>query len=336
MRIAINGFGRIGRTFLRTLMLKKTTIEIIVINVGPVNPEETAYFFKYDSVMGVYPEPVEYKDGFLYIGQTKIKVIAQKDATQLPWNELAIDWVVDCSGKFTQRAQAELHITAGAKNVLISAPAHDVDCTIIPGVNEKMYKKGKDHIVSLGSCTTNALMPLLKVIVEQWGIESAMVVTTHAYTPSQALLDGFSAKDVRLGRAAALNIVPTSTGSDRMVAEIFPELKGKVIATALRVPVPKVSLVEVTWVSKQTLSAQEINKVFLQAAQNSFKTILEYSQESLVSSDCAGNNHSVIFAADLTVIVGAMSKVGMNKISGWYDNEWGYSMRLHDFLVNIA
>ena len=206
--------------------------------------------------MGTYPGIVEYKDGYLFVGPIKIKVIAQKDAAQLPWKELEIDWVVDCSGKFTQRAQAELHITAGEKNVLISAPAHDVDCTVIPGVNENVYKKGVDHIVSLGSCTTNALMPLLKIITQNWSIESAVVVTTHAYTASQALLDGFSAKDVRLGRAAALNIVPTSTGANRMVTEIFPELKGKVAATALRVPVPKVSLVDVSWVGKNNLSTR--------------------------------------------------------------------------------
>ena len=332
MRIAINGFGRIGRTFLRTLALDEdTTREVVVINVGPVEPSESAYFFKYDSVMGTFPGTVVYQDGYLTINEKKIKIIAEKDASRLPWHEFAIDWVVDCSGKYTKRDQAQLHLDAGAKNVLISAPGKDVDCTIIPGVNNNLYKKGTHHIVSLGSCTTNALMPLLKVIDEQWGIEHGIAVTTHAYTPSQALLDGFSAKDVRLGRAAALNIVPTSTGSDRMIGEIFPQLKGKVTATAMRVPVPKVSVVEMTWVSKKPLSADEINTAFVQAAQGSLQGIIECAVDPLVSCDCAGNNHSVIVAPELTVTVGTM-----NKISGWYDNEWGYSMRLRDFLITIA
>lgn len=332
MRIAINGFGRIGRTFLRTLLTHKhAALEVAIINIGPAQAAEVAYFFKYDSVMGMFPEKVSYEDGFLYVGNTKIAIIAQKDATLLPWKQYNIDWVVDCSGKYTRREQAELHLAAGAQNVLISAPAYGADCSVIPGVNNHVYKKGTHTIVSLGSCTTNALMPLLKVITQEWGMENGVVVTTHAYTQSQALLDGFNAKDVRLGRAAALNIVPTSTGAERMIAEIFPELKGKVTASALRVPVPKVSLVEVTWTGKQHLSVQEINKAFFTAAQGSLAHILEYGVEALVSSDLAGNDHSVIFASELTLSIGAM-----NKVSGWYDNEWGYSMRLYDFLLNIA
>lgn len=339
MRIAINGFGRIGRTFLRTLVLDPEAckkIEIAAINVGPANPAESAYFFTYDSVMGMYPYPVEYKDGHLCVqtssrASLKIPILSEKDAANLPWKKCNIDWVVDCSGKFTHRNDAEIHLKAGAKKVLISAPAHDVDCTIIPGVNPQAYNKNKDSIVSLGSCTTNALMPLLKVISEQWNIESAMVTSTHAYTPTQALLDGFDGDDVRRGRAAALNIVPSSTGADRMISEIFPNLKGKVMANALRVPVPNVSLVDVTWVSKKPITRDEINAVFAQVAHAELKNILEFCEAPLVSCDFTGNNHSVIVDANLTNAVHSMGKV-----CGWYDNEWGYSCRLKDFLVTIA
>lgn len=334
MRIAINGFGRIGRTFLRTLLLDdkaRKQIEVAVINVGPSNPADCAYFFQYDSIMGIYPHGAEYRDGCLYVQGLTIPVIACKDAAQLPWKKYAIDWVVDCSGKYTHRKDAELHIKAGAAKVLISAPAHDVDCTIVPGVNAQAYNKDKDSIVSLGSCTTNALMPLLKVVSENWGIESALVTSTHAYTPSQALLDGFDGDDVRRGRAAALNIVPASTGADRMIAEIFPHLKGKIMANALRVPVPKVSLVDVTWVCKKPLTRDEINAVVSKVAQNELKTIMQMCPEPLVSSDFAGNPHSVIVDGNLTNAVGSMGKV-----CGWYDNEWGYSCRLKDFLMTIA
>ena len=339
MRIAINGFGRIGRTFLRTLVSDHNAhkkIEVVAINVGPAAPEQSSYFFAYDSVMGVYPHAVEYKDGYLCVqtnslGVVRIPVIAEKDAAKLPWKNLAVDWVVDCSGKYTHRAEAEIHLKAGAKKVLISAPAHDVDCTIVPGVNAQAYDTHKDVIVSLGSCTTNALLPLLKVISDHWGIESAMVTTTHAYTPSQALLDGFDGDDVRRGRAAALNIVPASTGADRMISEILPHLKGKIMANALRVPVPKVSLVDVTWVGTKPVTRDQINAVFASVAEKELHNILEYCKAPLVSSDFAGNKHSVIVDAHLTMAVATMGK-----ISGWYDNEWGYSCRLKDFLLTIA
>ena len=334
MRIAINGFGRIGRTFLRTVLsddAARKNIEVVAINVGPADITQAAYFFQYDSVMGTYPHAAVYKDGFLQVQGLKIQLVAEKDAAQLPWKKLAVDWVVDCSGKYTNGKDARKHIEAGAKKVLISAPAHDVDCTIIPGVNSATYKK--DHtIISLGSCTTNALIPLLDVIKKTWGIEAATVVTTHAYTASQALLDGFtSSKDVRRGRAAALNIIPTSTGANRMVDEIFPDLKGKVSATALRVPVANVSLIDVTWLGSKKVTVEEINAAFTKAAQTNLKHILDVSTVPLVSSDFAGNNHSVIVDTNLTLAVNSMGKV-----YGWYDNEWGYSSRLKDFLMNIA
>lgn len=334
MRIAINGFGRIGRTFLRTLLLDESArkkIEVVAINIGPANAADSAYFFQYDSVMGMYPFAVEYKEGYLSVQGFKIPILAEKEAAQLPWKKFEVDWVVDCSGKYTHAKDAQAHIKAGAKKVLISAPAHDVDCTIVPGVNADDYDKNKDVIVSLGSCTTNALMPLLKVVSETWGIESAMVTSTHAYTPSQPLLDGFDGDDVRRGRAGALNIVPSSTGADRMIGEVLPHLKGKITANALRVPVPKVSLVDVTWVSNKLVTRDEINMVFSKSGRTNLKNILDFCEEPLVSSDFAGNFHSVIVDAHLTTAVGAMGKV-----CGWYDNEWGYSCRLKDFLTTIA
>ena len=334
MRIAINGFGRIGRSFLRMILADdraRKDLEVVAINVGPEDPEQTALVFQYDSVMGTYPFPVDYQNGFLNVQGLSIKVLAEKDAAQLPWKELKVDWVVDCSGRFTHREDAILHQKAGAKAVLISAPGHDMDCTIIPGVNNERYQKGKDTIVSLGSCTTNALMPLLKIVDEVWGVQYGMAVTTHSYTVSQSLLDGFSKKDIRRGRAAALNIVPTSTGAARMIDEVLPKFAGKITASALRVPVAKVSYIDVTWVCDKKLTAEEINKAFSQSAQNSLRNILDVCQLPLVSSDFAGNRHSIIVDALQTTAVGSMGKV-----CGWYDNEIGYSMRLKDFLLDIA
>ena len=334
MRIAINGFGRIGRSFLRMILLDdraRKNLEVVAINVGPEDSGQAALVFQYDSVMGTYPFPVEFQDGFLRVQGISIKMLAEKDPLQLPWKDLKIDWVVDCSGRFTHHQDAMLHQKAGATAVLVSAPGYDMDCSIIPGVNNEHYQKGKDTIVSLGSCTTNALMPLLKVIDEVWGIEYGMVVTTHSYTVSQALLDGFSKKDIRRGRAAALNIVPTTTGSARMIDLVLPKLKGKVTAAAIRVPVPKVSYIDVTWVCDKELNIAEVNKAFEQSAQNSLRGIIEFCKLPLVSSDFAGNHHSVVLDALQTTVVGSMGKV-----CGWYDNEIGYSCRLKDFLLDIA
>lgn len=338
MNIAINGFGRIGRTFLRALLMNRearAAINVGVINIGPSDPTMAPYLFQYDSVMGMYGSyhrPVRYEDGYLYIDDLKIKIIAEKEAEKAPWKELGIDWVVDCSGKYTQREKAQQHLAVGARKVLISAPAHGADCSIILGVNEHAYRPNEHNVVSLGSCTTNALIPLLALIDELWGIESASVVTTHAYTPSQALLDGFVAesKDVRLGRAAALNIVPSKTGAQRMVGEIFPHLTDKVIASSLRVPVPKVSLVAVTWTSNAKFKKDDINEAIRINCDklNKHWQIFDYVNAPLVSSDFAGNSHSVLYDALLTEGIG-----NMGKVSGWYDNEWGYSNRLVDFLL---
>lgn len=331
MRIAINGFGRIGKTFLRVLVADaqaQKKINVVAINVGPVNPEMIAQMFQYDSLMGKYQGSVSYSQGVLTVDDMKIKVFSETQALKLPWKELAIDWVVDCSGRYTHREDAEQHQIAGAKKVLLSAPAHNVDCTVIPGVNDGVYQKDMHTIVSLGSCTTNALMPMLKVINDTVGIEQAFVVTTHAYTNSQSVLDDFSSSDPRKSRAAALNIIPTTTGASRMVGSVLPELEGRVKASALRVPVPKVSLVEVTWNSKKSFSKEILEIAFLQASKKSMRSIMTVTQEPCVSSDYYEHKSSVIVDMNLMQVNGTMGT-----LSGWYDNEWGYSQRLKDFLL---
>lgn len=335
MRIALNGFGRIGRNFLRAILQDKQSLDrldIVAINIGPSDPEGTAYVFKYDSNLGTFPEQVTYADGFLEVQNKKIKILAETNALQLPWKELKIDWVVDCSGHYTKRELAEQHLKAGAKNILISAPVKGADCSIVLGVNDSAYKRGKDKIVSLGSCTTNALMPMLKVISDNFGVDAAFAMTTHAYTQSQKLLDGFGSGDMRKDRAAATNTVPTTTGAARMVSEVLPALAGKVSASALRVPVANVSLVDVTWTSGKNLKQEEIQKAFLAAAEHKeLKHILAINNEQLVSSDYKGNSHSVIIDRSLTHVQGTL-----NRVSGWYDNEWAYSVRLKDFLIKLA
>lgn len=334
MRIALNGFGRIGKNFLR-VWLENTTaqknIELVAINVGPADPTTIAYMAKYDTIMGTWPGHVEYRDNKLLIQGHQITVLAERDATKLPWKSLAVDWVVDVSGKFTERSTAQRHLDAGTKKVLISAPAHDEDVAIIPGVNDAQYNKDTHNIVSLGSCTTNALMTTLHVLNQSLGIEQAMVSTTHAYTNSQALLDvNAEHKDPRTSRAAALNIIPSSTGASKMVGKIIPALEGKVFASAQRVPVSTVSFLEVVFLTKKDIETQELNTLFKNAAEGDLNNILALSFEPLVSSDYQGNSNSVVIDGLLTI---AHNKLG--KVSGWYDNEWGYSCRLLDFLLKI-
>lgn len=335
IRIALNGFGRIGKNFLRILMSNPEAlkeIQVIAINVGPGSPETVAYMFAYDTLMGRYPGTVEYNNNSLIIDGYSIKIIAQPDAQKLPWGALEIDWVIDVSGRFTQREDAQLHIKSGAKKVLISAPAHGDDISIIPGVNSADYKPDKHIIISLGSCTTNALLPILKVIHDNFGINHAIMTTTHAYTNSQALLDvNATLPDLRRSRAAALNIVPSTTGATTMVGRIIPELAEKVVGSALRVPVGTVSILELIFYADKKFSRELLDSVFTQAANTSMKNILAVSHEPLVSSDYCGDSHSVTIDMPLTLVTG-----NLGKVSGWYDNEWGYSSRLKDFLVSVA
>ncbi len=331
MKIAINGFGRIGKTFLRVIMADaqaKKNISVVAINIGPSKIDLIGHLFKYDTLMGIFPGTVEQRGDILIVDDQTIKLLAFTDPAQCDWKKRGIDWVVDCSGKFTHGGDAEKHIKAGAKKVLISAPATDEDVAIIPGVNDEMYNPKKHLIVSLGSCTTNAVFPLLKVLHESCSIQTATMLTTHAYTNSQVLLD-IEAKDARLSRAAALNIIPTSTGASKMVPKIIPALAGKVEMSSVRVPVGKVSLVELTAQVKKPFSIEVVNKKFEQAARGKLKNIVQFTTEPLVSSDFNNNPHSVIIDGLLTKSIGNLISV-----FGWYDNEWGYSERLKDFLLS--
>lgn len=330
--VAINGFGRIGKSFLRVIMTDpkaQKNISVVAINIGPGNTDLVGHLFKYDTLMGIFPGTVEQRGDKLIVNDHTIKLLAFADPAQCNWKKLGIEWVVDCSGKFTHRADAEKHIKGGARKVLISAPATDEDVAIIPGVNDDMYNPKKHTIVSLGSCTTNAVFPMLKILHESCGLQTAMMLTTHAYTNSQVLLD-IEARDARLSRAAALNIIPTSTGASKMIAKIIPALKGKVEMSSVRVPVGKVSLIEITAVLSKQMSVQQINKHFAQAARGKLKNIVQFTTEQLVSSDFSNNPHSVIIDSLLTKSVGELISV-----FGWYDNEWGYSARLKDFLLEV-
>ncbi len=330
-KIAINGFGRIGRTFLRTLLGNKDAvkdIQVTAINIGPGNPEQIAMLFKYDSVMGEFAGQVEYKNGILDVNGYHIKILTELDPAKIGWADLGIEWVVEATGAFRTREKAELHIKSGAKKVLITAPAENEDITIIPGVNDKNYDKAKHNIISLGSCTTNCFAPIVKVIKENFDLESGLMTTMHAYTNDQVLLD-VEHKDPRRARAAALNMIPTKTGASKVIIKLYPELEGKLDAKAIRVPTPVVSLVDFTFATSQKLSVEQINAVFKKASENELQNILQYCELPLVSSDFTGNSHSCIIDSMLTQSVGNISK-----IFGWYDNEFGYCCRLTDFLLH--
>jgi glyceraldehyde 3-phosphate dehydrogenase len=330
MRVAINGFGRIGRSFLRCVEQdKKNNFEVVAINIGNSKPEYVAHMFKYDTLMGKFAGEVSAGSDVLVIDGHRIKIIAELDPEKLPWKALNIDWVVDCTGKFTHREGAQKHIAAGAQRVLISAPAHDEDVAIIPGVNEELYNSAQHKIVSLGSCTTNAFLPTLKVIDDAFGIVRGCMTTTHAYTNSQVLLD-VDAKDLRFSRAAALNIIPATTGAAGMVAKILPHLGNKVSAKAMRVPVGKVSLIDLVFEAKKELSVDAIHDAFKKAAQGKMQHIVALTMEPLVSSDFSGDPHSVIIDGLLTT-----TNDTMGQVFGWYDNEWGYSERMKDFLMYV-
>ncbi len=338
-KIAINGFGRIGRTFLRTILQDKTVknkIEVVAINIGPSNPDLIAHLFTYDSVMGTFNGNVEYipstnnnYSGILKINDSEIKIFAQVDPLKIDWGKLGIDWVIESSGFFTSKEKASLHIKSGAKKVLITAPSKDEDITIIPGINYEQYNAEKHFIVSLGSCTTNCLAPIVKILKENFELQNGLMTTIHAYTNDQVLLD-VEHKDPRRARAAAINIIPTKTGADKVITKIYPELKGKLEGKAIRVPTPVVSLVDFAFTTKEILTTEKINAAFKTASESSLKGILQYCTSPLVSSDFSQNTHSCILDSLLTQSLGNMSKV-----FGWYDNEYGYCCRIKDFLLHI-
>lgn len=331
IRIAINGFGRIGRAFLRTVLQDKEALarmKVVAINLGPSKHLELiAHLFTYDTIMRKYQGNVAIEADYLVIDTHRIQLLTQPDPAQLPWKKFEIDWVVECSGRFIDREGASKHLQAGAKKVLISAPAKKEDITIVPGINHDLYDAQKHAIVSLGSCTTNAVTPMLKVMHDAFTIEHAMMTTVHAYTNSQVLLD-VEGEDERRSRAAALNIIPTTTGAMKVVTKVLPELEGRIEGLALRVPVADVSLVDLVVTTKKEVTMQNINQAFLDASQKSLKGFVGFSRAPLVSCDFIGDPHSVVIDSELTMTIGN----NISKIFGWYDNEWGYSCRLRDFL----
>ncbi len=328
MKVGINGFGRIGRQVFRILL--ERGIEIAAINDLTDNAE-LAHLLKYDSNYGKFPGVISHDDQNIIVDGKKTRVFEERDPAKLPWAEVGADIVIECTGRFTQASLAAAHISAGAKKVIISAPAKGEDITIVMGVNHEKYDPASHHVISNASCTTNGLAPVAKVLNDTFGIEKGILTTVHAYTASQSLVDGPKG-DPRDSRAAALNIVPSSTGAARAVGLVIPELQGKFTGMAFRVPTPTVSVVDFTALLAKDVTVAEINAAMKEAAEGPLKGILEYSEEPLVSIDLKGNPHSSIFSALETLVLGG----NFIKVVSWYDNEWGYSCRVADLTEYIA
>lgn len=326
-RIAINGFGRIGRVYLRNC-INNPALEIVVIN-DLTDAATLAHLFKYDSIHRAYNGEIKVEGNNLVIDGKVIKVVSHKDPAQLPWKENNIDVVVECTGQFLDVTSANLHLKAGAKKVLLSAPAKDDSIkTVVLGVNDSILNN-EDVIISNASCTTNCAAPMLKVL-DQFGIEEAYITTVHSYTSDQRLQDA-PHKDLRRARAAAMSIIPTSTGAAKAITKIFPHLEGKIGGCGMRVPVPDGSLTDITCVLTKIPTPAEINAAFKAAAKGELKGIIEYTEDPIVGVDVIGNPHSVLYDAEFTSIVG-----NLVKIIGWYDNEWGYSNRLVELSVRVG
>ncbi|MCX8189761.1 MAG: type I glyceraldehyde-3-phosphate dehydrogenase [Candidatus Diapherotrites archaeon] len=328
MKVAINGFGRIGRLFLRASLGKKG-VDVVAIN-DLAEPNVLAHLFKRDSVFGAYKGLVKAGESSINIDGKEIKCFKEPDPEKLPWKQLGIDVVLESTGVFTEKEKLEKHLKAGAKKVVLSAPPKSPDVKqIVMGVNESTYDPKKDNVISNASCTTNCLAPMVKVIHESFGIEYGLITTVHAYTADQRLIDA-PHKDLRRARAAALNILPTTTGAAKSIGEIIPELKGRLDGVAVRVPVPDGSLTDFVAIVKKNTTSEEVNAAFKKYAEGKLNGILEYSEEPLVSTDIVGNEHSCIFDSKQTMVKGNLVKV-----FGWYDNEYGYSCRLVDLIKYI-
>lgn len=328
-KVGINGFGRIGRNYLRAMLAKGTNLEVVAVN-DLSDPKVLAHLLKYDSVTGRINQDVRVEGQNILVGDFKIKVLAKKDPAELGWGALGVDIVIESTGRFTDAKDAIKHIEAGAKKVLISAPATGEDATFVIGVNEHLYDPAKHHVISNASCTTNCLAPLAKVFNDEFGIVNGLMTTIHAYTADQNLQDG-PHSDLRRARAAAINIVPSSTGAAKAIGIVLPELKGKLDGFALRVPVPTGSITDLTLVSKKAVTIEEIKAAYKKAADGPMKGILLYTEDEIVSSDIVTDPHSSIFDAGLVKVID-----NTVKISAWYDNEWGYSNRLVDLTVLVA
>jgi glyceraldehyde 3-phosphate dehydrogenase len=329
VKIGINGFGRIGRSYFRAALAKGSDLEIVAVNDLTDN-KVLSHLLKYDSIAGRLDARVDHIGETLVVNGNPVIVLEERDPAQLPWGELGVDIVVESTGRFTNALDARKHIEAGAKKVIISAPATDEDATFVMGVNEHEYDPQKHHIISNASCTTNCLAPLAKVFNDAFGIENGLMTTVHAYTADQNLQDG-PHSDLRRARAAAINIVPTSTGAAKAIGLVLPELKGKLDGFALRVPVPTGSITDLTVMASRPVTITEVKAAYAAAAAGPLKGILKYTEDEIVSSDIVSDPHSSIFDAGLTRVVG-----NQVKLSSWYDNEWGYSNRLVDLTEYVA
>ncbi|MEI2759151.1 MAG: type I glyceraldehyde-3-phosphate dehydrogenase [Bacteroidia bacterium] len=326
-RVAINGFGRIGRTVLKKFLLNKN---LIVVGINDLtDPKTLAHLFKYDSIHGKFDGTVSSAEKAIIINNQTIPVYAEKDPAMLPWKELQVDVVIESTGRFTKAELAEAHIKAGARKVIISAPGSGNLKSVVLGVNENILD-GNEKIISNASCTTNNAAPMIKILQDNWGVESAYITTVHAYTGDQNIHDA-PHKDLRRARAAAQSIIPTTTGAAKAVTEIFPDLKGMIGGAGIRVPVIDGSITDITCILKKDATVEAINQKFLEASQGSMKGIIEYTTDPIVSVDIIGNTHSCIFDSMLTSVLGKMVKV-----VGWYDNEMGYSTRLAELTALVG
>jgi glyceraldehyde 3-phosphate dehydrogenase (phosphorylating) len=325
VRVGINGFGRIGRNFYRALTAAGADVEVVAVNDLTDN-KSLAHLLKYDSILGRFPAEVGYDEENILVAGKPIRVLVERDPANLPWKDLGVDVVIESTGLFTKAADARKHLDGGAKKVIISAPATDDDITLVMGVNHSRYEPANHHIISNASCTTNCLAPLAKVLQDSWGIERGLMTTIHAYTQDQNLQDG-PHKDLRRARAAALNIVPTSTGAAKAIGLVLPELKGKLDGYALRVPVPTGSATDLTVTLGSEVTVEDVKSAYRAAADGELKGYLTYTEDPIVSADIVTDPASCIFDAGLTKVIGNQVKV-----VGWYDNEWGYSNRLVDLV----
>jgi len=326
IRVGVNGFGRIGRLVVRAARRRgMKDVEFVAVN-DLTDAKTLAHLFRFDSVHGVWDDAVAAEDDSLTIGDTKIRVLKEKDPTKLAWKDLGVDVVLECTGLFTDRDSAAVHLKQGARVVCVSAPAKGADATFVLGVNEKVYEKGKHQVVSIGSCTTNSLAPPLKVLADTFGIERGTLTTIHAYTNDQRILD-LQHKDLRRARAAAMSLIPTSTGAAKAIGLVLPELVGKMDGVAIRVPIPCGSISDITCVLAKPADKAAVNGALEAAAKGPLKGILEYCTDPVVSADIVGNPHSAIVDAELT-----NAQDRLVKVFSWYDNEWGFSNRLLEAL----
>lgn len=329
IRVAINGFGRIGRNILRASLDNKK-LDFVAVN-DLTTPETLAHLLKYDSILGTLETKVKAKKNAIVVGDREIRILSVRDPAALPWKELKIDVVVESTGLFLDRAGASKHLAAGAKKVIITAPAKEPDVTMVLGVNDGMYNPKEHHIISNASCTTNCLAPVAKVLLDNFGIVKGLMTTVHAYTNDQRILD-FPHKDLRRARAAAVSIIPTTTGAARAVSLVLPQLKGKLDGMAMRVPTPNVSVVDLVALTEKETTKEQVNEAMKAASRGALKGILQYVDEPLVSKDFNGSPFSSSFDSALTSVIGG----NLVKVISWYDNEWGYSCRVRDLILFIS